>query len=149
MCNLKLKEQLLKSELFLIIICTLFIQCSKEKYKPNCQYNYPLYNSMVEVFSPTIGNKITSYTDSVVYPIMSGVIVKTLQLRTNCIIIRHNDTLLSVYSNLRSLFVEKGENITINTPLGISIKTSNKWELEFAIWNRYKLLNAKRVLINE
>ena len=146
-----------KNLIFAIIYFTFLFSCSKVYLHKNLSYNFPLKNSEIvetdkDKFSKgrnTFLSKIISYTDSLVYPVMSGTIVKTLNLNTKSIIIRHNDTLLSVYTNLNTIFVKKGDSIDIQTPIGIALKNINKWELKFAIWNRYFIMNTDSLLNSE
>jgi hypothetical protein len=116
----------------------------------------PIKHSIIEKYiprqfslsDPTSSIRIISYSDSIVFPTMQGVVEKRLAINTmnNALIIRHNDTLLSVYSNLDTILVDLDNKVTINQPIGIANKIDKRWEIGFAICNKEMSLNTDSLL---
>jgi hypothetical protein len=117
-------------------------------------YNCPMKNSIIEKFNytkgslvnPIPGSKITSYTDSLVFPTMSGIVEKIINQETKSLIIRHNDSIRSVYSNLDTIFVDVNNQVDMCNPLGIAQKEGNRWWIRIAVWNKTVVLNSDNFL---
>jgi hypothetical protein len=119
-------------------------------------YNCPMKNSIVEKYihgkftlsDPVSGSKINSYSDSLVYSTMSGIVLKKVveNQNTKSLIIRHNDSIISIYSNLDTIFFDINDNVDIYKPIGIAQKVGNQWQIRFAIWNKILSLNTDSIL---
>jgi murein DD-endopeptidase MepM/ murein hydrolase activator NlpD len=117
-----------------------------------CPIKHPIIEKYIprqfSLSDPASGIRIISHSDSLVFPTMQGVVEKRWAINTlnNALIIRHNDTLLSVYSSLDTILVDLDNKVTINQPIGIANKIDKRWEIRFAIWNKETSLNTDNLL---